>query len=107
MAFYSVRFMSNEVGQCFRCGADEIGCGPVGYYINRPICDFCLLDGEPDLGMLLVHAHFARELARLRELHRDRDVSGEALEFLSTWSRIYDLASRPKWRGSRALRRGA
>ncbi len=95
MAYYSIRFMPEDVGPCFRCKADEIGRGPVGFYINRPICDFCLLNGQPDLGMLLVHAHFARELARLRRLHRD--VSGEALEFLSTWARIYDLASQPKW----------
>ncbi len=98
MPRYSIRYVKEDAGPCPSCDdCEEIGRGPVGFYGNVPVCDWCLLMGDRDLGGLLVMAHLTREIDRLRGLMTDQDRALEALSVFTTWARFYSQDANRKW----------
>lgn len=91
---YAVR-LPRPAGEesCPRCGSTFSATGPTGHAGELPICDLCLLEGSPPLGMLLalaavVRAFGAVEAPAGEEYH-------EALEELASFARVYErFASR-------------
>ncbi len=45
---------------CLRCEVQFLAAGPTGYQDQTPICDACLLENAPELGMILVLVAMAR-----------------------------------------------
>ncbi len=98
MPRYSIVYVTEDAGRCPSCDdCEEIGRGPIGMYGEVAICDWCLLMGHQDLGALLVMAHIAREIDRLRGLTHDRDQGTEVLSVFSAWSRYYAQDADRKW----------
>lgn len=87
---YSIRVPGEaEDIQCPRCGIDLKAAGPTGFAAEAPICDVCLLEASPHLGMVLALVAVARAHA---ELPRATHAPGYwlALEELGAFVRIYD-----------------
>ena len=49
--------------RCAHCGQEFLAEGPTGFVAAGPICDLCLLQGSPRLGMVLVLVAHARVVA--------------------------------------------
>ncbi len=84
---YSIRLAAAPGAPCRLCAA-ETGSGPVGYRGDEPICDLCLLEEAPALGMVLavvavVRAYGSVELA-------PTDERRDALNELGAFARIYE-----------------
>ena len=98
MSRYSIRYVKEDAGPCSSCDdCEEIGRGPIGFHGQRPVCDWCLLMGDRDLGGLLVMAHLTREVDRLRGLMSDQDRALEALSVFTSWARYYSGDADGKW----------
>lgn len=87
---YSIRVPreAHEV-ECPRCGLRFFAAGPTGFCAGKPVCDRCLFEGSPQLGMLLALVSMTRGFARLvpmSELHAEA-----TLEMLGTFAYTYEL----------------
>ncbi len=77
---------------CVLC-KKEVGSGPVGFSKADPVgpvCDDCMLELHPELGMLLLFANAGRDLANHS---RDPLEAAEYREGLMTLAKIYDVSA--------------
>ena len=77
---------------CVLCNK-EVGSGPVGFSKADPVgpvCDDCMLNLHPELGMLLLFANAGRDLANHS---RDPMDAAEHREGLMTLAEIYDASA--------------
>jgi|GEM_PF-6694023 len=89
VAGYSVRIPDRpEVVVCSHCGGLAMAAGPTGFFASLAICDACLLEGAPQLGMLLVLAAVTRMFGQL-ESPRSEQAMAAMLE-LASFARIYE-----------------
>lgn len=92
---YSIVFVvDSEAGPCTRCGADT-GKGPVGWSHARDqaVCDACLIEVSPHLGMVLNMALIFREVGGI-------EPDGDPIELVYqvlTLARIYEGAAAKVW----------
>ena len=95
----SIEWLETDPGPCAVCSG-HVGWGPVGFRREQgeerekpagPVCDSCLLNLSPDLGMLLLFANAARELAS--DLPEDFLVADRQRIALMTFAKIYDLVA--------------
>ncbi len=94
MKDYSIVFVDQDAGVCARCGADA-GSGPVGWsaLAGRPVCDACLNEVSPHLGMVLNVALIFRQVGAI-------EPGGDPTELIYqvlTLARIYQSASSKIW----------
>ncbi len=63
---YSIIFIEADAGPCARCGAGT-GNGIVGWsdQADRPVCDACLIEVSPHLGMVLNIALIFRQVGAI------------------------------------------
>jgi hypothetical protein len=73
---------------CADCGVMVLVAGPTGFREDKPVCDACLLEGAPDLGMVLVLVAVARLFGSLRL--RDGEHQLQALLELGAFVRLYE-----------------
>ncbi len=94
MKDYSIVFVDHTAGVCARCGADA-GSGPVGWstQTDRAICDACLIEVSPHLGMVLNVALIFRQVGAIEP---DGDPT-ELIYQVLTLARIYESASSKVW----------
>ncbi len=74
--------------RCPRCGSRFLAAGPTGFAAEQPICDLCLLDGSPPLGMLVALAAVVRAFGAVAP--EDESDYREASEELATFARVYE-----------------
>lgn len=82
---------------CSRCDVDVSAGGPTGYRGNDPICDACLLETAPELGMMLVLTAMARLFGDAGPAGGDGNGNGNGnddgerihLEELGAFARVY------------------
>ncbi len=84
---YTIRIADNPGTTCATCGKQETGSGPVGFLDDEPVCDLCLLEGSPELGMVLALISVVRAYANMNGTPEERQA---ALEELGAFARIYD-----------------
>ena len=73
---------------CGVCGERVLAAGPTGFQGCQPVCDACLLEGAPELGMVLVLVAAARLFGALRLRRADHQL--QALLELGALVRIYE-----------------
>ena len=91
---YSIVFVDSDAGPCARCGA-ETGSGAVGWSHARDqsVCDACLIEVSPHLGMVLNVALLFREVGGI-------EPDGDPIELVYqvlTLARIYESAAAKVW----------
>lgn len=81
----------SDVVTCELCSKPFSAEGPTGYYEERPICDRCLLEQNPQLGMLMILSIYVRTCS---ELAIEPGPTGtEATVEMLAFARIYELFS--------------
>ncbi len=91
---YSIRVTESPGALCVACGSHDTGAGPVGFLDEEPICDLCLLEASPDLGLLLGVAAVNRAYAQGSGSPAEQQ---EALEELGACARIYHGVASRSW----------
>ncbi len=93
-AGYAIVFVESDAGPCARCEA-ETGRGALGWSAvhNRPVCDPCLIEVSPHLGMVLNVALIFREVGGMEP---DGDPIELVYQVLSL-ARIYEDAASKVW----------
>ncbi len=91
---YSIRIVESSGALCAACGIEATGAGPVGHRDEEPICDLCLLECSPDLGLLLGLAAVNRAYAKGGGNAAEQQ---EALEELGAFARIYHRVASKSW----------
>lgn len=91
---YSIVFVDSDAGECARCGV-ETGKGAVGWCaeVGRGVCDACLIEVSPHLGMVLNVALIFREVGGI-------EPGGDPIELVVqvlTLARIYEEAASKAW----------
>ncbi len=91
---YSIIFLHGDAGECARCGA-HTGNGPVGWsaQADRAVCDTCLIEVDPHLGMVLNVALIFRQVGAIEP---DGDPT-ELIYQVLTLARIYESACSKIW----------
>ncbi len=94
MAEYSLLFVQSGAGACAVCGA-ETGSGVIGWSAqeDRPLCDACLIEVSPHLGMALNVVLIFREVGQI-------EPDGDPIELVYqvlTLARIYESAAVKVW----------
>ncbi len=86
---YSIRVpIPAGMVRCARCRVRFSAAGPTGFAEDSPICDMCLLEGAPELGMVLALVAVVRAFGVVRPSgHGDYR---EALNELGAFCRIYE-----------------
>ncbi|MEM7583541.1 MAG: hypothetical protein AAF560_09200 [Acidobacteriota bacterium] len=74
--------------RCGRCRVRFSATGPTGFSEDQPICDMCLLEGSPELGMVMAVIAVVRAFGSAQPLSREEYQ--EALAELGAFSRIYE-----------------
>lgn len=97
MADCSIVFV-DAAGTCAGCGR-ATGQGPVGWCGGGPLCDGCLIERSPHLGMVLHVALLFREVGGIDP--RERSAVDLAYQVLSL-ARIYEGAASGVWSARRA-----
>lgn len=72
---------------CPHCNRSLLAAGPTGYLDDLPLCDVCLLQQAPDLGLLLALMAVARACANVEGSLEERRA---ALFELGGFVRIYE-----------------
>lgn len=101
---FSVQWLETAPGPCAACSC-LVGSGPVGFSIEEPtgpLCDGCLLDQCPGLGMLLMMANVNRELAQQTTEEGDPERADDCMVALMTVARMYDRGAGWPVRSSKA-----
>ncbi|MEM9593512.1 MAG: hypothetical protein AAGD06_04590 [Acidobacteriota bacterium] len=83
---------------CDVCGRRFSASGPTGYLDLRPICDLCMLEREPALGMLLALAAVTRSygLAKPEGPQQSCQVAFELLAFAKIYERFAERYGPPR-----------
>ena len=92
---YSVQWLETPPGPCAACGS-PVGSGPVGFSVEEPagpLCDICLLDRNPGLGMLLMMANVNRELAEQTVQAEESELADDRMVALMTVAQMYNQGS--------------
>ncbi len=84
---YSIRLATDAGAPCRLCAA-ETGSGPVGYRGEEAICDLCLLEDSPALGMVLALVAVTRAYGSVEPASTDEQRQG--LDVLGAFARIYE-----------------
>ena len=84
---YSIRVATSPGTPCAECHAPT-GAGPIGCLDDAAVCDRCLIEGCPELGMVLALIAVTRAYATI-EL-QEADERQEALEELGTFAHLYE-----------------
>ncbi len=94
MDAYSIIFIESDAGACARCGA-EAGNGPVGWSTeaDRVVCDTCLIEVSPHLGMMLNVALILRQVGAIGAGGNPTELIYQVLML----ARIYESASSKVW----------
>ncbi len=85
---YSIRVATGGPTACAACGHEVAGGAPLGLRGEEPLCDPCLLEASPQLGLVLALAAVARAFGVACRKARGQDP--EALEELGLFARIYE-----------------
>ncbi len=86
---YSIRIPEPAgPARCARCRVRFSAAGPTGHAEDRPICDMCLLEGSPKLGMVLALVAVVRAFGTVQP--SDHEDYREALAELGAFARIYE-----------------
>ena len=95
---YSIQWLSAYFGRCVACDLRLRGCGVVGFKHNDfpgPICDACMMQVQPRLGMALFFINIGRELADdSPENSWDEDRHSA---FLMASARLYHALESREW----------
>ncbi len=91
---YSIVFTPGDAGPCARCGA-ETGRGPVGWNAtaDRPICDACLIEVSPHVGMVLNVALIFRQVGAIEPGEDQLELIYQVLML----ARVYESAASKVW----------
>ncbi len=81
----------NRSRTCAACGEEFTGGGPLGHRDEDPVCDLCLFDGSPELGMVTALISVTRAFAAIHA--RAAGAGLEALEQLAFFARVYELVA--------------
>ncbi len=84
---YSIRVAADPGAPCPLCGV-ETGSGPVGYHGDQAICDLCLLEASPALGVVLGLVAVTRAYGSVEVASTDE--RRDALQELGAFARIYE-----------------
>ncbi len=85
---YSIRLPASSSWVCAACGDQDTGGGPVGHRGERPLCDRCLLEASPPLGMVMALIAVTRACGAMAA-----PASGDwqaALRQLGIFARVYE-----------------
>ncbi|MEM9557682.1 MAG: hypothetical protein AAGC60_25715 [Acidobacteriota bacterium] len=74
--------------RCALCRRRVVAAGPIGHAGSRPVCDRCLLDHDPQLGMAMAMISVARAYGSSRP-HSLPDEERARAELLA-FARLYD-----------------
>ena len=85
---YGIREASASSLSCAACGHEVAGGGPVGHRGEEPLCDPCLLEGSPQLGMVLALVAVSRAYAAAAR--GEPEHYRELLEELGAFARVYE-----------------
>ncbi len=85
---YSIRVAAAGPAACAACGHQVAGGAPLGLRGEDPLCDPCLLEASPQLGVMLALVAVARAFAVACRKARGQDP--EALGELGVFARIYE-----------------
>ncbi len=85
---YSIRVATGHPVACAVCGRELAGGAPLGQRGEEPLCDMCLLEGSPQLGLMLALVAVARTYAVAAG--RSREPSPEALHELGYFACVYE-----------------
>ncbi len=75
---------------CAHCGQELRAEGPTGFVAAGPICDLCLLQGSPRLGMVLVLVAHARVVASAFTAESSTGAYWEALGEIGTFCQSFE-----------------
>ncbi len=94
MKDYSIIFDREHFGACVRCGS-EVGSGPARWsaQAQRPVCDACLIEVSPHLGMVLNVALIFRQVGRIEPGEDQLELIYQVLML----ARIYESAASKIW----------
>ena len=88
---YGIREASASSLSCAACG-DEVAAGaPVGHRGEEPLCDPCLLEGSPQLGMVQALVAVSRAYAAAARGAPEHHL--ELLEELGVFARVYECVA--------------
>ncbi|MCP3962861.1 MAG: hypothetical protein GY719_33905 [bacterium] len=73
---------------CGHCRAHFIAAGPTGYAEDRLICDMCLLEGAPELGMVIALVAVVRAFGTVQP--SNHEDYRDALAEIGAFARIYE-----------------
>ncbi len=85
---YSIRAAAAGATACAACGHEVAGGAPLGLRGEEPLCDPCLLEASPQLGLMLALAAVARAFAVA--CRKARGQPPEALEELGYFACVYE-----------------
>ncbi len=85
---YSIRAAAAGPTACAACGHEVAGGAPLGLRGEEPLCDPCLLEASPQLGLMLALAAVARAFAEACRQARGQHPG--ALEELGTFACVYE-----------------
>ncbi len=84
----SIRAAAAGPTACAACGHEFAGGAPLGLRDEEPLCDLCLLEASPQLGLMLALVSVARAYAVA--CGKGRKQNPEALEELGFFARVYE-----------------
>lgn len=70
---------------CDECSGEFVAAGPTGYRADRPLCDRCVFELSPQLGMVLALISATRSFGQLSRRAGDA-AAGELVAF----ARVYE-----------------
>ena len=73
---------------CAHCHSRFTAAGPTGYAEDRVICDMCLLEGAPELGMVIALVAVVRAFGAVQPA--DHEDYRNALSEIGAFARIYE-----------------
>lgn len=85
---YSIQVADSPSLTCADCGQAFTGGGPVGHRGEEPLCDYCLFEGSPQLGMVMALISVTRACAAI--YRRVSAVWQEPLWELGAFANIYE-----------------
>ncbi len=88
---YSIRVAASRSWSCAACGAAGAGGGPLGHRGERPVCDGCLLEASPQLGMVMALISVTRACGAIYA-RASRDWL-EPLRELGLFARVYECVA--------------
>ena len=86
---YSIRIPApSGLVECARCRTRFTAAGPTGYAEEVEICDMCLLEAAPELGMVIALVAVVRAFGTVAP--SDHEDYREALAEIGAFARVYE-----------------